>query len=415
MKKLEIAFCLLILLGICTGCKKNIDYDDKLPPSLEPESNQIVQNSNDVNENILETESTDNQDNVRYQITKVGNSEFDLDGNIFYAISYTSSVASDDIYSGYMNEKGIVFSSIPKLSDIKIKGICCGYKDCFLFRENLGGLDEVKINIGVTDSSGNWLYEPVSILEISDCEYGRYTDYQYLGDGMFSAHDKSALYGNELLILNSQDGSYILLEDVSPRFLSFYDGIMIYQHWDGGQAGGHRGDICSVNCNGISQKLDTKGDLIATNSCGFLTDGQGLSFYNTKGELIWTFDQYDLDKDYPPIMYNEYTFVCITGADGNAYFGCLNEAGDLMYTPFRCYKTFFTKQYIKGKYLIADLSAGKMGITDLVSGETLELNVEGNLAYNYQPSEGPLFIMHVDNNYIFFTTDGQQIVPNFGQ
>lgn len=222
---------------------------------------------------------------------------------------------------------------------------------------------------------------------------------------MFFAYDLSKLYGNYLLIFNGNNGNCISIENVSCKNLAFYDGTMIYQQWDGGQAGGHRGSICSLHSDGTIQEFNTTGDLITVNGTGFLTTGNGISFYDRNGNLKWSFDKYEIAKNSKPVMYNDYVFVCVRGADGKNYTVSLNPNGEIAFDPFETY----SQTVVGGHYALKE-NDNMLTIVDLVSGSniaTIDLPFE-----SYQIGGlGSLIIIKSDEDYFLYSIDGEQVVP----
>ena len=304
-----IFLCILAMIALISGCDRGTDDADKSDSA--------------VNGYEFQSEIIDTQDDKELQDDAVSivNIPYDYasvmkNGMIYYPIEYS---VGTETYTGYLSDSGEILSeevlfqntrdgSTLQLYDEKgnvsytqentphSDGVqCVGDNGVFLWREVISDIDNYSVMMGLKDSYGEWLFDPIDVYAVAGVEFlGNYKF--YLGEGMFAAYDLSKLHGNSLIVFDSENGGYFYLEDVYAHNMAFYNGTMIYQQWDGGQAGGHLGAICSVTRNGEVTTLNTEGDLMAVNEEGFLTDN-AISFYNREGGLKWKFDRYEMAPD----------------------------------------------------------------------------------------------------------------------
>lgn len=181
--------------------------------------------------------------------------------------------------------------------------------------------------------------------------------------------------------------------------MEFYNGTMIYQQWDGGQSGGHKGDIYSVTRNGEITPLNTGGDLIAVNECGFLTD-DAISFYSREGTLKWKFDQYEVAEDTEPVMYGSSVFINVIGADGKTYIVCIGEQGELSYEPVISSRSSINN--LVGGHFVVEKEDNYINIIDLMSGSVYATIA----AENEEPISYVTYTLNGKCNVIFTTTEG---------
>ena len=349
---------------------------------------------------------------------------------VWYEVAYRQE-GSEESQIGYMDLSGVISSVEPKGSfESKPSGgssfvlydadgnetysnnegfwqILWGTEDgVYIAQELRSGLDESATYIGLMDSTGNWMSDsPVNLTELTESGQlimaGAAED---LGEGMLSAYCTKN-HGNYLLLFNTETESIIPIEDVWNHYLHFYDGTMIFQHWDGGSSGGHKGEICSIDKTGNITVLPTEGELLATGENGFLTDANGLSFYNRSGELLWSFSDYELSVT--PSLYENMIFAGFTGADGNTYKGCLSqESGTLVYEPVKA------EGPTSGHVLLN--TTGENCFIDLLTGETI-VTTEDFEPEDIEYSSDGLFIIHYvgDNgvSYLFYDSEGNPVQP----
>ena len=90
-------------------------------------------------------------------------------------------------------------------------------------------------------------------------------------------------------------------------------GKMVYQIWEASRTY----EICVADSEGNVTKLHEEGvDLLDSNENGFLTDENGISFYDLSGNLQWSFNKYDVSSAW---LYGKNVFVKLNGNDGNTY------------------------------------------------------------------------------------------------
>ncbi len=103
---------------------------------------------------------------------------------------------------------------------------------------------------------------------------------------------------------------------------------MVYQIWEASRTY----EICVADSEGNVTKLHEEGvDLLDSNENGFLTDENGISFYDLSGNLQWSFNKYDVSSAW---LYGKNVFVKLNGNDGNTYISNINQkTGELVYEP----------------------------------------------------------------------------------
>ena len=278
----------------------------------------------------------------------------------------------------------------------------------YIVQEIRSGLDESATYVGLMHEFGNWLSDsPINLTELTKSNQSVFArSAKDIGEGMLSAYCTLA-HGNYLILFNTETKSIIPVEDVWDHYLDFYDGTMIFQHWDGGTSGGHKGEICSIDKTGNITTLPTKGDLLATGKNGFVTNADGISFYNRNGELIWNFDEYTLSKDCEISIYEDMVFAGFTGADGNTYIGCLSqESGTLVYEPIRAQGPIYENVLLN--------TVGKNCFIDLLTGETIASAEDFELEEIEYSSDGLFIIHHTESNtrtYLFYDSKGNPVQP----
>ena len=120
-----------------------------------------------------------------------------------------------------------------------------------------------------------------------------------------------------------------------------------------------------ADSEGNVTKLHEEGvDLLDSNENGFLTDENGISFYDLSGNLQWSFNKYDVSSAW---LYGKNVFVKLNGNDGNTYISNINQkTGELVYEPIRIFNDEIT-----GKYMV-DIRSNKdnLEIVNLVNGKS---------------------------------------------
>ena len=136
---------------------------------------------------------------------------------------------------------------------------------------------------------------------------------------------------------------------------------MVYQIWEASRTY----EICVADSEGNVTKLHEEGvDLLDSNENGFLTDENGISFYDLSGNLQWSFNKYDVSSAW---LYGKNVFVKLNGNDGNTYISNINQkTGELVYEPIRIFNDEIT-----GKYMV-DIRSNKdnLEIVNLVNGKS---------------------------------------------
>lgn len=407
------------------------DVSEESQDTVSDNSSYNCDTSNDVGENSSQVTAH----NETVTITSI-NGRKSVGSDIWYDVTYLCG-NSDESQNGYMDLAGVISSEEPNklyatnnaktsftLYDAEGNETYSSPEDgvwqvlsesengTYIVQELRSGLDEFAVYIGLMDNTGNWLSEsPVNLTEIIETRNLVIPgETESLGEGMVSAYCMKD-HGNYLLLFNTDPDtdseSFIPIENVWNHFLHFYNGTMIFQHWNGGQSGGHKGNIASIDKAGNYLVLPAEGDLLATGENGFLTDANGLSFYNKDGELIWNFNDYELSQSYDPMVYDNVVFAGFTGADGNTYVGCLSqENGTLLYEPIKAVGPIY------GHVLLN--TVGENSFVDLMTGEVISTVVEFELDDIEYSTDGIIAIRNTNNNgvsYLLFDSEGEPINP----
>ncbi|HIV19759.1 MAG TPA: hypothetical protein IAC82_10710 [Candidatus Merdivicinus intestinigallinarum] len=286
----------------------------------------------------------------------------------------------------------------------------------YLVQEIRSGLDEAAWYAGIMDASGNWLDGPFNMTEMTGAQTAEAANQGGLGEGMLGIYAKQQ-NSNTLVVFDGETGACFSVNDVWQQDLQFRNGTMIYQQWGGGISGGQKGAICSLSKDGTVTELPVEGNLLCEGDNGFVTDANNLSFYDRSGQLLWSFDQYELAEDSEPIMYEEFICIQVIGADGNAYRGCLSQqTGELVYEPFQ------GGGYVCGQTSLTEKD-GKAVFVDLLTGETnSEPDVDIDLSGMYDEiqywQDGLYVIRHYEGKdaspkykLYFFNAQGQEVIP----
>lgn len=409
-----------VITALISGCSSQ----DNLAESSNRSESSMTQDSKGEVTNI----SDDELQSDAISIVTIPNNALDpftpviKNGAVYYPIEYS---AGTETYKGYVSDNGEIFSEeviLQYMRDsytrtLKLydetgnisytqentplgEGVqCVGDNGVFLWREVSAGIDNYSVLMGLKDCNGDWLFDPIDVYSITGVEFSGNSKFKYLGEGMFAAYDLSKNHGNSLVVFNSENGSYFYIEDVYAHNMEFYNGTMIYQQWDGGQSGGHKGDIYSVTRNGEITPLNTGGDLIAVNECGFLTD-DAISFYSREGTLKWKFDQYEVAEDTEPVMYGSSVFINVIGADGKTYIVCIGEQGELSYEPVISSRSSINN--LVGGHFVVEKEDNYINIIDLMSGSVYATIA----AENEEPISYVTYTLNGKCNVIFTTTEG---------
>lgn len=425
MKKPMCVFCSMLVAFSVTACgaESQEQVSVKLPEKPEYSTGILQDNKTEELPQANELKIT----NVVEQIK--------TNSDVYYQVSYQLG-DGEEYRTGYMDKSGVISINEPKALYEKGNstgsfilydkdgnetysgekegswGILLGTNDgVYIAQEMRSGLDEQATYIGLINSQGNWLSQsPINLTQLTEVEYpiGAFEP-ENLGEDMLSAYC-TMNHGNYLLLFDSKTGKVIPVENVWNHFLSFYNGTMIFQHWDGGTSGGHMGEICSIDKEGNIATLPAGGDLLAVNANGFLTSANGLSFYTRDGKLVWSFSDYKLSNKFEPVLYEDMVFAHFIGADGNNYVGCISQqTGDLMYEPFQD-----IYGYVYGHSILTEVS-GENCIVDLMNGEKLAAVRDFDLSREVEYySEGLFIIRHMNEDeymYLFYDSEGNQVQP----
>lgn len=281
-------------------------------------------------------------------------------------------------------------------------------KNKFLVIEKITSIDEQNVYLGFMNEKGAWIEEPEKIN--SSTYENNYTGDEkiQLGKGIVGFCMKES-GTSTLWVCDANTNKMFSVSNVWPKNLNYYNGKMIYQIWEASRTY----EICSVDMEGNVTKLHEEGtDLIDSNENGFLTEENGISFYDTEGNLKWNFDKYEVISAW---LYGKNVFVKLSGNDGNQYIANINQStGALVYEPIR-----ISFEEITGKYM---LNSGKdeesLEIINLESGE-LENSINVPRKYrSYVKYCGngifvfaPLSEKNNVNDCRIFNVKGKEIIP----
>lgn len=233
-------------------------------------------------------------------------------------------------------------------------------KDKFLVVERLESIDERSIYLGFMNAKGKWKQDPWKVdNDLLGSGYKGDELFQ-LGKGIVGFCIKNT-GTSTLLVFDSNTDKVFSISNVWPKNLYYCGGKMVYQIWEASRTY----EICVADSEGNVTKLHEEGvDLLDSNENGFLTDENGISFYDLSGNLQWSFNKYDVSSAW---LYGKNVFVKLNGNDGNTYISNINQkTGELVYEPIRIFNDEIT-----GKYMV-DIRSNKdnLEIVNLVNGKS---------------------------------------------
>ena len=168
-----------------------------------------------------------------------------------------------------------------------------------------------------------------------------------------------------------------------------------------------------ADSEGNVTKLHEEGvDLLDSNENGFLTDENGISFYDLSGNLQWSFNKYDVSSAW---LYGKNVFVKLNGNDGNTYISNIDQkTGELVYEPIRIFNDEIT-----GKYMV-DIRSNKdnLEIVNLVNGKsknTIKVSAKYISKSKVKYSGNGIFVFSTiseKNNYLFVCLFVTNILEN---
>jgi len=367
----------------------------------------------------------------------------DLLGNLYYNVSYKTK--NSDIANGLMDRDGLITADIPQTYINDGRGftiysdsgehsyipdgandfaeIILEYEGVYLVQELRKGLDNSGIYAGLMNNFGQWLNGyPLNTSEIG-WTLSKQELYSNLGEGYIGSYTRYQ-HGNALFLLNVKDGAFGKIENVWYDNLKMYDGSFIYQSYDGGGSGGHKGSIFSYKDGNIIELSSVDGDLISCSEKGILTDNDGLSFYSRDGKHKWTFNKYNIYWDrMPPVMYGDFIFAFIYNNDltSGVYLACISqETGEITYEPIPASNAGNVKGHVAfvsddtGNYLV-DVTTGK---------PLLNLGTNCENETKMRNSDGPfieIFEKWKDHEnkwkgkYRLFNGNGEEVVPHLAE
>ena len=204
-------------------------------------------------------------------------------------------------------------------------------KDKFLVVERLESIDERSIYLGFMNAKGKWKQDPWKVdNDLLGSGYKGDELFQ-LGKGIVGFCIKNT-GTSTLLVFDSNTDKVFSISNVWPKNLYYCGGKMVYQIWEASRTY----EICVADSEGNVTKLHEEGvDLLDSNENGFLTDENGISFYDLSGNLQWSFNKYDVSSAW---LYGKNVFVKLNGNDGNTYISNINQkTGELVYEPIRIF------------------------------------------------------------------------------
>ena len=233
-------------------------------------------------------------------------------------------------------------------------------KDKFLVIEKMTSIDESLVYMGFMNAKGKWkedLWKVDNDLLVNG----------YKGDELFQLGKGIVGFCMEntgtsmLLVFDSNTDKIFSIPNVWPKNLHYCDGKMVYQIWDASRTY----EICVADSEGNVTKLHEEGvNLLDSNEKGFLTDENGISFYDLDGNLQWSFDKYEVSSVW---LYGKNVFAKLKGNDGNQYISNIDQkTGKFVYEPIR-----ISNAEITGKYMV-DIRNDKdnLKIVNLVNGKS---------------------------------------------
>ena len=358
---LALMLVFVIMLSACTSnTTENSENDGQENNiSAETESSEIDSNN-----------SSDTENNVTGQNVTVTSIRWRrvVGSKIWYEVSYRFE-EGEKAQEGYMDTEGNISTEEPvtlyesESSNMTILGAVD--EGIYLAQEINYGIYGEAIYLGLIDNTGNWVSEKINLPEVTGVNLASVdkSAFENLGEGMLAAY-WSGNKDNYLFVFDTETKKAITIPSVSRSSLDFgfHEGSMIFQQRTGGSGAGKLKDICSVDSDGTITTLPTEGNLLAVGENGFLTNSNGISFYTRIGELVWTFDDYELSDEVTPVVYGNMVFVGLIGKDSLHYIGCLSqESGTLVYEPLQLVRdSIFGHVMVTGSKFI-----------DLLTGETL--------------------------------------------
>ncbi|RJW36422.1 hypothetical protein DXC97_20400 [Lachnospiraceae bacterium TF09-5] len=378
MKLINLLIICLLSSLIVIGCGK--DNQEEIPSTIDIEAQaeehrirgeELQQKLQDLTKDDIESESTDSETNeiivypiqlnefseglawVRGNRSDNGENVFvliDENGKVIFveneSLIYASECQDGMIYIRKMTEEGIVESIVIDSDgnelfcskDINNSNVL-GYGDgVFVVGKRVAGFDINETQIGLVDVDGKWIKEmSTDIFNIdSNCvidnvENGKENTLQYLGDGIFEAHNKDNLF--QYVFYNSVDDVSFALNGYWGIDGGYYNGkILVYNTRDYGFKGVHSLDKYG-NLTMISEGVEN-------NKIGIYSDGLWYysgGFFNINGDKVIDINQY---KDriesvrYPyPKFKDGYAVLVLKGDDNNAYYTVLDMNGEIMFEP----------------------------------------------------------------------------------
>ena len=331
---------------------------------------------------------------------------------IWYEVTYRLEEGGD-AQEGYMNTEGVISTEEPpalyESESSNMTTLGAVDEGIYLAQEVNYGIDGDAVYLGLIDNSGNWVSEKINLPEVTGVNLASVdkSAFENLGDGMLAAY-WSGNKENYLFVFDTETKKVITIPSVSRSSLDFgfHEGSMIFQQRTGGSGAGKLGGICSVDKDGTITNLPTEGNLLAVGENGFLTDSNGISFYTRSGELVWTFDDYELSDEITPVVYGNMVFVGLVGKDSLHYVGCLSqESGALVYEPLQLVRdSIFGHVMVTGSKFI-----------DFLTGETLAV-VEPTFSVDeIEYYDDGLFVIRDEGRdsvtYRFYDESGNLVQP----
>ncbi len=403
-------------------------------PPLNEDSSSVSAAGSASSEALQPEESSEISDSVKVEESVINITDVQKFDNGYFTVIYNED-GVDEPKEGYMSIDGVItteepkglyqyhpaifydengqetFNSVDSGADIMV---CDAAYGVYMVQEMRSGLDQpMTYYAGLMDAKGNWLDGPFEVFLTG------YTSHGGLGEGILGAISPRDNQNYNLLLFDSETGSYVSVPDASLGTGSqFRNGTIILEV---------DGNICSVAKDGTVTKLPAEGDLICEGDNGFVTDANTLSFYDRSGQLLWSFDKYELYDPYgagyyAPYMCEDCVIIHILGADNNVYIGCLSQqTGELVYEPLHP-DGYGLISYEYGHITLTSMD-GKVLFVDLLTGETVsapEMDIDlrsGDDTVEYW-EDGLYVVRHSEADdasaqykYYFFDPQGQEVIP----
>ncbi len=421
MKKVLMILGITVMLFSIVGCTK----EEKGETQKKKAENQEEVSKSNATKQYVQIEKIEEHENKKFN-----NSDM-------IAVSYKESENDSNVKKGYMDlagkivplseqkyeSKGGGFVFYDKNGEIQYDSNSEATKGYIMYSFNedeyLVGLadsniDGAKFTLGFMNSKGEWIFEPVNFSEKYPNLPAFYGEMEYLDNGIVGSYLELP-DTNYLILCNSKNGKIFVINEVWNKNLKYYDSHMIYQTWNGGMSGGRKYEINSVDSDGNIIKLKEEGtELLRSCTNGFLTNENGISFYDNEGKLQWTFNDYEINYD-TISLYDNYVFLSVKGKDQQEYVLCIDQqTGKLTSDPIRT----GSKLLNNGVIIRYNNSDEKIYLTNVITGEDVKsLDITTSDMNNMKCLENGIFALKKKDKetekitYRLINKNGDEIKP----